>query len=1308
MTHGGKEGVNMDFYRIKEETQKNGTIVLYPDFKICRSKDLMVRGKSFYAIWDQDLGLWSTDEYDVQRLIDEDLEKYKQELSKKTDSPIRIKSIGSYSSSTWTKFKNYISSLSDNEHQLDEKLTFANDVIEKNDYVSKRLPYPIEEGNIDNYEELISTLYDPEERAKIEWAIGAVISGDSKTIQKFLVFYGEAGAGKSTVLNIIQKLFQGYYTTFEAKALVSSNNQFATEVFKTNPLVAIQHDGDLSKIEDNTKLNSIVSHEEIAMNEKYKATYTAKVNCFLFMATNRPVKITDAKSGIIRRLIDVKPSGRKLSPKKYAAVVSKIDFELGAIAYHCLKVYQSMGKNYYAGYKPIDMMFQTDVFFNFVEDSYPIFKNEEYITLSRAYAMYKTYCDEALVDFKLPKYKFREELKNYFEEFLDRYRDNDVQLRSVYRGFLYQKFTTTQEEPKKEEHQPSLVLDCTESIFDKIYAECPAQYANSYGTPCKKWSEVTTKLKDIDTKRLHFVMMPKDHIFIDFDLKDENGEKSFEKNLEAASKWPATYSEISKSGSGIHLHYTYLGDTSQLSRLYSENIEIKVFTGNSSLRRQLTKCNNLDVSSISSGLPLKGIKMINFEGVKNERHLRSLILQNLEKKIHPGTKPSIDFINTILDNAYKSGMMYDISDLRPRIMAFANNSTHHSEYCLKIVSKMKFKSEENSTGNESKYKSDTLVFFDVEVFPNLFLLNWKFQGAEKVVRCINPEPKEIEELLKYKLVGFNNRRYDNHILYARYIGYTNKELYELSQRLISKDSQNGTFGEAYNLSYTDVYDFASAGNKKSLKAFEIELGIHHQELGLPWDKPVDESLWEKVAEYCDNDVIATEKVFEHLKSDWTARQILAELSGLTVNDTTNKHTTKIIFGNDKNPQSSFVYTDLSTMFPGYQFDHGVSTYRGEKTGEGGYVYAEPGAYKKVALLDVESMHPTSIEQLNLFGKYTEKFSEIKRARLAIKHGDFKMASSMMGGKLAKYLNDKADAKNLSNALKTVINSVYGLTSAKYQNEFKDPRNIDNIVAKRGALFMIDLKHAVQEKGYTVAHIKTDSIKIPDADDYIIKFVKDFGKKYGYNFDHEATYEKMCLVNNAVYIAKYVPANSGEWTATGAQFAQPYVYKTLFTKEPIQYDDLTETKSVTSSMYLDFNENLEEDQHNYQFVGKVGCFLPVKPGFNGGVLLRQQNDKYYAVTGTTGFRWVEYESVQKDDIDKIVDEEYHKKLVNEAIEEIEKYIPFDEFINSNVPWEAPCGESKYACKDCQFYSIFENTGKCALGYDVSQIINMEGK
>ena len=40
-----------------------------------------------------------------------------------------------------------------------------------------------------------------------------------------------------------------------------------------------------------------------------------------------------------------------------------------------------------------------------------------------------------------------------------------------------------------------------------------------------------------------------------FDIPEENGNKSFERNLEEASKWPPTYAELSKSGAGIHLHY---------------------------------------------------------------------------------------------------------------------------------------------------------------------------------------------------------------------------------------------------------------------------------------------------------------------------------------------------------------------------------------------------------------------------------------------------------------------------------------------------------------------------------------------------------------------------------------------------------------------------------------------------------------------------------------------------------------------------------------------------------------------------------
>lgn len=1243
----------MDFFQIKERSTKKGVLEIYPDFRVCRSKDLMIRGRSFYAIWDEESQMWSTDEYDVQRLVDKELLEYKKKVETRTTDHIKLKLMSDFSSGVWKDFRNYVQNLSDNAHQLDENLTFSNTKVKKTDYVSKRLPYPLEEGSIDAYDELIGTLYDPEERAKLEWAIGAIVAGEAKNIQKFIVIYGEAGAGKSTILNIIQKLFQGYYTTFEAKALTSSSNAFSTEVFKGNPLVAIQHDGDLSKIEDNTKLNSIVSHEEMTMNEKYKPSYTSRINSFLFMATNRPVKITDAKSGIIRRLIDVKPSGRRIPAKHYHTLMQQIDFELGAIASHCLSVYRKMGKNYYNSYRPLEMMFTTDVFFNFVEAHYHIFKEQDGVSLSQAYQMYKTYCEDSLVEHKLPRYKFREELKNYFKTFDLVTRINNRQVRSYYSGFLSDKFTTISEEP--EEVPNSLVLDSDESLLDDILSECPAQYATTSGVPLMKWDNVKTTLKDIDTKKLHYVKVPLNHIVIDFDLKDDNGEKSLDKNIEAASKWPPTYAEFSKSGKGIHLHYIYDGDPEKLSRIYDEDIEVKVFVGNSSLRRKLTKCNNIPIATINSGLPLKGEKMINFDAVKSERSLRNLINRNLNKEIHPATKPSIDFIHKILEDAYNSGLKYDVTDMRPKILAFANNSTNQAEYCVKLVAQMKFKSDNNSIGG-SDYENDEIAFFDVEVFPNLFVVVWKFEGKDKEpVIMINPTPSEIEEILKLKLVGFNCRRYDNHILYARYIGYDNKQLFELSQKIIN-NSRNAFFGEAYNISYTDIYDFSS--KKQSLKKFQIELGIHHKELGIKWDEPVPEEMWPLVVEYCVNDVMATEAVFNARKQDFIARQILADLSGLSVNDTTQNHTAKIIFGNDPKPQSKFIYTDLSEMFPGYKFENGKSEYRGEDPKEGGYVYAEPGMYTNVALLDVASMHPNSLINMNMFGPYTKNYKELMDARLAIKHKEFDRAKNMLGGILGKYLKNEEDADALSYALKIVINIVYGLTSAKFDNKFRDPRNIDNIVAKRGALFMIDLKHEVQKRGWTVAHIKTDSIKIPEANKDIIDFVIEFGKKYGYDFEHEVTYEKICLVNDAVYIAK---DTNGKWHAIGAQFSHPYVFKTLFSGEPIEFNDLCETKAVTTALYLDMNEDLPDGEHDYHFVGKAGLFCPIKPGAGGGLLMREKEGKYYAATGTKGYRWLEAEMVKELNKEDDIDLTYHRTLVDKAIATISKYGDFECFI-----------------------------------------------
>lgn len=1285
----------LDFMFVSARTLKNDGVEIFPKFKICRPKDLMIRGGDFYAIWDEDRNVWSTDEQDAIRLIDRELDEYAAAHKDTLGDHPRILHMWDADTGTIDRWHKYCQKqMRDCFHSLDENLIFSNSEIKKEDYASKRLDYPLEPGDISGYDKLMSTLYSEEERHKIEWAIGSIVTGDSKTIQKFMVLYGAAGTGKSTVLNIIQKLFDGYYSVFDAKALGSSSNSFALEAFKCNPLVAIQHDGDLSKIEDNTRLNSLVSHELMTINEKFKSTYVNQFKCFLFMGTNKPVKITDSKSGLIRRLIDVSPSGDKLNIKEYKAIMKRIDFELGAIACHCRDVYLS-NPGMYDDYVPATMMVASNDFYNYILECYSQFVADDGVTLKAAWEKYKVYCDEAKVPYPLSQRVFKEELRTYFREYHDRCTLSDgTRVRNYYSVFRTDKFNVLEEEEDAYIH-PLIEFNSTASMFDKECADCAAQYAGPTEAPGKKWDNVKTVLSDLDTTKLHYVRVPENHIVIDFDIPGPDGEKNFERNVEEASKWPATYAELSKSGAGVHLHYIYTGDVSKLSRVYDDHIEIKVFTGKSSLRRKLSKCNDLPIAKISSGLPLKGDdKVINFEGVKSEKHLRILIKKNLNKEIHASTKCSIDFIFEILDGAYNSDLKYDVSDLKNAVLSFAAQSTNQSDYCIKLVSKMQFKSKESSTNVEGS-KEKPIVFYDVEIFPNLFLVNWKYAGEDnKVVRMINPSSAEIEALLQYRLVGFNCRRYDNHILYARLMGYTNEQLYELSNKIVNGDG--GYFGEAYNISYTDVYDFCS--KKQSLKKWEIELGIHHKELGLPWDQPVPEDLWIKVAEYCDNDVIATEAVFNARQADFIAREILADVAGMTVNDTTNSLTTRIIFGKNRKPQDQFNYRNMGELgegvdsftisedltvfndfgdteytlfdehgrplFPGYKYEAGVSTYRGEEIGEGGYVYSEPGMYSNVALLDIASMHPSSIIAENLFGdEYTKRFAEIRDSRIAIKHKEFDKAREMLGGKLAPYLEDESKAKDLAQALKIAINSVYGLTSAKFDNPFRDIRNKDNIVAKRGALFMVNLKHEVQNRGYTVAHIKTDSIKIPNADEEIIQFVMDYGKAYGYTFEHEATYERMCLVNDAVYIAKY---KDGDWTATGTQFAVPYVFKKLFSKEDICFEDMCETKSVSTALYLDMNEGLPEGEHNYIFIGKVGQFCPIKEGCGGGELLREGTDKegnvkYSSATGAKGYRWLESEMVRELGKEADIDRKYYDDLVDEATRDISEFGDLEWFL-----------------------------------------------
>lgn len=75
--------------------------------------------------------------------------------------------------------------------------------------------------------------------------------------------------------------------------------------------------------------------------------------------------------------------------------------------------------------------------------------------------------------------------------------------------------------------------------------------------------------------------------------------------------------------------------------------------------------------------------MVNLDKIKSEKGLRIMVMRNINKEIHADTRSSIDFICKILEDAYESGMKYDVSDLSNAVLGLAASSTNQSKYCIK-------------------------------------------------------------------------------------------------------------------------------------------------------------------------------------------------------------------------------------------------------------------------------------------------------------------------------------------------------------------------------------------------------------------------------------------------------------------------------------------------------------------------------------------------------------------------------------------------------------------------------------------------
>ena len=590
----------MDFLdvSVKKFTSNNRTVdyEVSPDFIFGDAKDLVVKGSKFYAYWNG--SFWDTKQKNLFYDIDSLLWRKARELEDgRPGLRIDVKEIRKASAGKFRLFADFCKACETSDISFNQKVLFADHKMQRRDYATTQLTYSPQEGEAVAFKELIGTLYLPKELDKILWFMGALFTNNMYKIEKFMYLYGSKGSGKGTVLKIFRMLFQEYCGTIDLKLLTSAD-QFATGQIQEVPLL-IDEDTDISHIYNDTPLLKLTSHETISVNKKFKEPYDVRFIGLLITASNQRYKVRNVDSGITRRAIVVNPSGRKVSHTKYNQLMTQIKYELPYIANMAIQRFEELGFDYYDDYFDVDMAEQTDHIFDFMRTN--AIHMQHGITLKQISELYREYLED--MGWKTDGYKatIKREALRYFDTMLKDSHIDGMRVNNYFKGFRWnvafpEGVVGTTEANDTVIPDDWLDFNYHNEVFNKLAAEYPAQLALRNGNPSDKWDNVVTTLSDIKTSKLHWVKVPLNHIIIDFDLKDESGNKNLELNVEAASKFPPTYAELSKSGQGIHLHYIYDGNVNELNNLVDKHIEIKVYKGNASLRRIDKASNNLQPS----------------------------------------------------------------------------------------------------------------------------------------------------------------------------------------------------------------------------------------------------------------------------------------------------------------------------------------------------------------------------------------------------------------------------------------------------------------------------------------------------------------------------------------------------------------------------------------------------------------------------------------------------------------------------------------------------------------------------------------
>lgn len=1269
----------MDFYDIVIDTTKK-VVSIGPIFRTIDIRDIIIDNKAqeVIAYWDEANSTWSENTAKLLTDIDKEVfSTYKEFQALHPEEPVTLNTINNVASVAYRDWLKFLNNVRTPKHDFNSEVLFSDHEIEREDYATYKLPYrPDPAINIESFLEGMSVFYDSENLDKLLWFIGATLTGQIHSIQKFAYLYGRAGSGKGTTIEIIKHIFQGPYTGQISLEKLTGKSEFASAQVRDLP-VLYDPEVNLYRMTNDTPLLALTAHEPISVNKKFRDPVEVTFRGFLIAASNQPVKVRNIDAGINRRLVDIYQTGNKMTPQQYIPFMESIPSQVPGIANYAIERFNLLGRSYFDGYVSQQMLSQTNYMHRFVQENYTSFTDP--MPLGRAYEMYQTYLSNDNVDFKVTRHDFQNDFSRYYDHTESKHQTiAGVQAKFWFVGFDNSSVINPHTEAVIEATPTPDLFSSDFNYFASNELHFPAQYANSHGVPKQPWSKVTTTLADIDQSKLHWINIDTSIIVIDIDQHKPTDRPASE--VLAELNLPATFTELSRSKKGYHLYYRYTDTTPLRTTDISPQVELKVYNGGLSLRRQFTTSNgikNLAEVNMTTLQPLfdrlpkeKSPIMIDNDfkkSIESEEQLRELIKKALRREVHANTKPNVDFIKHVVDNAILEGLTFNIADLEPTITAFALTSTNQSKAAVDIALNLQY---QNPIKNPTEFDMPTaptghiadedLMFYDVEVFKNVFMFSYYKQSTMTEPKTlINPTQDELFKVVNNEaLVGFNNYRYDDFILYYALLGYSPLELFGISKTIIEDKNSSKLSFKAHNVSYLDLYEISV--KKQSLKKWEVELGLPYDEIDTDWSAPLPEELWERVAAYNRNDTKVLPALLANIYGDYEAVQALASLSGLPINRTINAHTTQIIFtrpdGTHVKPDASYTtYTDLSELFPGYTFDRYTgASYLGLDPSMGGYIFSKPGVYSRAVELDIESMHPNSMVNLNYFGEFTAQYANLLEVKRALGASDTEAAIKALPA-LEPILNDpRTNVKAIITAVKRALNSAYGLTSASFDNPLKNPQNIDNIVAKRGALFMITLQRKLESEGIGVIHIKTDSIKLDNPTEEQINEVMEFAKSYGYRFKIEDTYEPFVLIDKAQLIG--YSANHESWHAIGTKFINPYTYKTLFSHEDYILDDYSRTiESRTGKLYLGDN-----------FIGRIGAFIA---SHNGDYLTVHRpdgsisapagtlsNETYKTINPETGrsvtkrrpYKFLQIEDAMNPDIDFTYYEEFVKAILNDII------------------------------------------------------------